>query len=459
MQHGYRRKQRSPRARYYLTLGRGETVRCLALRPWALYLLAISLPLGLVLGAFAAARIAYPGDSASVMAARRAELRSDYDARLTALRQKMERASNQSAHDRLILEAKARALAARLVRLDQRAHTIAALAARSRSSVAQPPSSVPIPRRPPLLDSPARADASLPDSAQAFAPLSNALVPPATPRSAVGAGKPRPDGLEIGADEDKTSALVSDPIDDPGLPIGARLSAMNADLSGVEVKQLKAVVRIERSVAKEAARIRLAMAQTGLGLDRIKGDGASLADYGDVGGPFVPIKFEPGASPLDNQLHRLETQIVEDEKIDRALPYLPFRQPLAGTLYTTSPFGVRLDPFLGRLAMHTGNDFRGAIGTKVMATAAGRVAAAGYDGGYGNRVVVDHGHGLSTLYAHLSAIDVVKGQKITAGQTVGLLGSTGRSTGPHLHYEVRIDGRPVDPIPFVKAGEPLFASR
>jgi murein DD-endopeptidase MepM/ murein hydrolase activator NlpD len=201
------------------------------------------------------------------------------------------------------------------------------------------------------------------------------------------------------------------------------------------------------------------MAETGLSLRRIAPLRVPQQSAAEMGGPFVPVKFEPDSSPFESRLAQLQTQIAEAERITQALPYLPFRQPLAGLLVTTSPFGVRVDPFLGRMAMHTGNDFRGVYGSRVLATAAGTVISASFDGGYGNMVEIDHGEGVTTRYAHLSAILVVKGQKVDAGEEVGRLGTTGRSTGPHLHYEVRIDGQPVDPLPFVRAGERLFASK
>ncbi len=118
----------------------------------------------------------------------------------------------------------------------------------------------------------------------------------------------------------------------------------------------------------------------------------------------------------------------------------------------SSPFGVRTDPFLGRPAMHTGIDLRGDIGEPVHATANGKVTIAGWEGGYGKMVEIDHGNGLATRYGHLSEIDVKVGQIVRIGQVIGKIGSTGRSTGPHLHYETRVDGEPVDPQKFLRAG-------
>ncbi len=113
---------------------------------------------------------------------------------------------------------------------------------------------------------------------------------------------------------------------------------------------------------------------------------------------------------------------------------------MTGEIDKTSPFGVRIDPFVHEAAMHTGMDFRGDVGDPIHATAAGTVTKAGWDGGYGQMVEIDHGNGLATRYGHLSEIDVAVGDKVRIGQVIGRLGSTGRSTGPHLHYETRING-------------------
>jgi murein DD-endopeptidase MepM/ murein hydrolase activator NlpD len=135
---------------------------------------------------------------------------------------------------------------------------------------------------------------------------------------------------------------------------------------------------------------------------------------------------------------------------------VPVRKPVTGDIDVSSPFGVRVDPFLRVAAMHTGIDFRGDMGEPVHATAAGTVSSAGWSGGYGKMVEVDHGNGLATRYGHLSEIEVRVGDIIRIGQVVGRLGSTGRSTGPHLHYETRVDGEAVNPDKFLAAGDKLF---
>ena len=140
------------------------------------------------------------------------------------------------------------------------------------------------------------------------------------------------------------------------------------------------------------------------------------------------------------------------ERLTRTLTTVPIRKPMTGELEWTSGYGMRADPFIRAPAMHTGLDIRADTGEPARATAAGTVTMAGWNGGYGKMVEVDHGNGFATRYAHLSAIDVEVGQAVRIGQIVGKVGSTGRSTGPHLHYETRVDGDAVDPQRFLRAG-------
>lgn len=131
---------------------------------------------------------------------------------------------------------------------------------------------------------------------------------------------------------------------------------------------------------------------------------------------------------------------------------LPFAQPASGARRTSS-FGVRFDPFTGRPAFHSGLDFVSGFGSPILTTAPGVVSFAGVRSGYGKTVEVDHGRGFKTRYAHLSAVAVAPGQRVAVGQRIGALGNTGRSTGPHLHYEIWLNGRAVNPHRFIRAGE------
>jgi murein DD-endopeptidase MepM/ murein hydrolase activator NlpD len=131
---------------------------------------------------------------------------------------------------------------------------------------------------------------------------------------------------------------------------------------------------------------------------------------------------------------------------------IPSVQPV-DKLNFTSNFGIRSDPFAGTARMHAGVDIPGPTGTPIYATADGTVAHADRQGGYGNLVEIDHGKGIGTRYGHLSKIFVQPGARVARGQVIGLMGSTGRSTGPHLHYEVRIDGHAVNPVPFLTTAD------
>ena len=155
---------------------------------------------------------------------------------------------------------------------------------------------------------------------------------------------------------------------------------------------------------------------------------------------------------------RVARDVATAERLKALISFVPLRMPLSGDPAVTSPFGYRADPFLGRLALHPGVDLAEAYGAEIHAAAAGRVVHAGPAGGYGNMVEIDHGNGLATRYAHMSETLVEEGQEVDKGAVLGRLGSTGRSTGPHLHYEVRVDGDPVDPERYLRAGADLAAA-
>jgi murein DD-endopeptidase MepM/ murein hydrolase activator NlpD len=172
-----------------------------------------------------------------------------------------------------------------------------------------------------------------------------------------------------------------------------------------------------------------------------------------IGGPFVPVKPpRADASAFERQLYRINLARAQVDRYTHTFATVPVRKPVEGSVDMSSPFGVRTDPFLGKAAMHTGIDLRGDIGEPVHATANGKVTMAGWEGGYGKMVEIDHGNGLATRYGHLSEIDVKVGQIVRIGQVIGKIGSTGRSTGPHLHYETRVHDEPVNPQKYLRAG-------
>jgi len=165
------------------------------------------------------------------------------------------------------------------------------------------------------------------------------------------------------------------------------------------------------------------------------------------GGPLAPVaglaRLEADAIRLEGTLARLAEAAIGRELESMAYPN---RMPVAGTrVPVSSHFGRRHDPFTGRLARHTGLDIPARHGTPILASGGGRVVSAGYKGAYGRTVVIDHGDGLSTLYGHASKLLVRAGDVVMPHQKIALVGSTGRSTGPHLHFEVIRNGRRVEP--------------
>ncbi len=230
--------------------------------------------------------------------------------------------------------------------------------------------------------------------------------------------------------------------------IGTKLGRIEASLDRVDRREGAMLAQLQARYEGKARKMRAVLAQLGLKLDANPPPA--------IGGPFVPVALPSESQSFERALTRVNIARAYADKLSATLVRVPVREPVTGEIDFSSPFGVRVDPFLHVPAMHTGIDFRGTFGEPIHATAAGTVTSASWSGGYGQMVEVDHGNGLATRYGHLSEIDVKVGQNIRIGQVVGRLGSTGRSTGPHLHYETRVDGEAVDPQKFLKAGATLF---
>jgi murein DD-endopeptidase MepM/ murein hydrolase activator NlpD len=174
---------------------------------------------------------------------------------------------------------------------------------------------------------------------------------------------------------------------------------------------------------------------------------ASLDDRSAMGGPLIALL--PSKSSFDPRFQRLGLSLARMDALQRGLQGIPQVIPAAAK-YVSSGFGYRSDPITGGPAFHAGLDFKAPIGAPVYAAARGKVAFLGQRHGYGNCLEIDHGNGLRTRYAHMSAFRTRIGQPVLAGQLIGAVGSTGRSTGPHLHFEVRVHDQPVNPRPFLE---------
>jgi murein DD-endopeptidase MepM/ murein hydrolase activator NlpD len=221
----------------------------------------------------------------------------------------------------------------------------------------------------------------------------------------------------------------------------------------VRMDQDRLIAQAETFAKGRADRLRLALRLAGLN------PGTFTAPSGSLGGPLIEAKDPKAlAAVLDiddefaQRVQHASLSMQDMRNLSAEAQKLPLGVPTFNTA-RSSGYGVRFDPFTHHPALHSGLDFAGGMMTPVYSTAPGIVSFTGVRSGYGNTIEVDHGSGFKTRYAHLQAIGVSVGQRVAVGQRIGGMGSTGRSTGPHLHYEVWVDGRPQNPDRFLRAGE------
>ncbi len=357
------------------------------------------------------------------------EMQFSYEDRIATLRAQIDKVATRGLVNQDTVEAKIDNLLARQAKLETRQAMMTTLVDQVGLTPPKPPAvmqlpSPPLPgvmsyapRKPSPQDGDARGGVSLPPDTSEF----TGSLPPGILRPA-----------------------------QSGEKLSAAVGKLDVQLASLEQNQLRTLDAMEQSAQGEVTRWRSVITSTGLPTGRFERVAAKpSAASSAMGGPFVPLP----TGRFEQDVNRLQSVLLEREKLRKVVDGLPLSRPMQNNTEITSPFGPRIDPFFhNRPAMHTGTDFRAPSGTAARVTAAGRVVEAGYNGGYGNMVEVDHGYGITTRYAHLSAILVEVGQMVGKGDTVGRVGSTGRSTGSHLHYEVRIDGEAIDPMRFIRSG-------
>ena len=216
-------------------------------------------------------------------------------------------------------------------------------------------------------------------------------------------------------------------------------------LARLEARQLAFVEGLTRYADRRARTAAAAIRKFGLNPMTMLASSSREA----MGGPFLGLSTSRDGS-LDPRFRRLGASLARMDALENSLAGIPQVRP-ANVGHMSSGFGYRSDPFNGRGAFHAGLDFAAPYGAPIYAAASGRVSFAGIKQGYGNCIEVDHGNGLVTRYAHMSRFVAAIGRQVDAGDMIGAIGSTGRSTGPHLHFEVHINGRPVNPRPFLEA--------
>ena len=235
-----------------------------------------------------------------------------------------------------------------------------------------------------------------------------------------------------------------------------RIGDLENQLASIQRSQQTIVERLAARTRNGVDEVEKTVAMTGVDVDSLLLIAAH--ELSGQGGPFIPVKEPPteqGGEQLMASVASLDGEVGRLETLQLVLRTLPLTAPI-DHYFIASNFGIRRDPFNGRLAFHAGLDMSNALLSPVLSTSPGVVVSAGWMGGYGRLVEIDHGLGVHTRYGHLARIDVKVGDTVDYRQQIGLLGSSGRSTGPHVHYEVLVNGRPLDPMNFLKAGRYVF---
>lgn len=378
---------------------------------------------------------AFRDDVLTRLIARQAEMQYSYEDRIAELRAKVDRATSRQLLDQEQFDQKLDQIVKRQAALEGRAAALGNLTDVTGSI--RPQASVP--RAPVVSDPTSFNNASTPKPS----PISDTVIFAAPPDREARLESRTP--MFASAQANPSAKLAG---------VDTALARLQRSLDQVEQRQIATLNTAEESMESKLRRMRGVISDLGLNMAQLD---AATPKGPPMGGPYIPVKLTANAGPFERQLMRINITRAQVERMNRTLAQVPYRKPVVGEVEFTSGFGVRSDPFLGRPAMHPGLDFRAQTGDPVRVTANGKVTNAGWAGGYGRMVEVDHGNGLVTRYGHLSEINVKVGQQVRIGDVVGQVGSTGRSTGPHLHYETRIDGEAVDPQKFLRAGVRLAA--
>lgn len=403
-----------------IILASGDKVRHWTIRPWMLGIAASFLAvmaIGYLLGT---TYLVLRDDLIGATMARQARIQHAYEDRIASLRSQVDRITSRQLLDQQMMDDKMTRLMEQQATLSTRHGALDSLLKRA-DIVEIVPSQVPIPQTRPTEETPV-------DGQQQAAAKQGRLEQ----QQAALQEEPQQVSQHSYAAIATTRASGSDDIFD---------NVLNS-LQEIEQEQFEKVQNLTSNAYQTAENIRSILLKTGItpGLNA------------GIGGPFIsaenPAAFDASLNDLGAALETLETAkaMIRQVPVSHPVPNHPI----------SSKFGKRRDPFLKRIAHHAGIDFKTKYGQPVFATGDGTVIAAKRKGGYGKMVEVDHGNGIVTRYAHLSRISVKTGDKITVGAKIGATGSTGRSTGPHLHYEIRINDKAVNPQRFLSAGKQLL---
>jgi len=439
---------RRPR-QHTVIIASGDRIRHFTVSPWMAVLA------GSIVGVFAigyllaTSYLVLRDDLLGTTSARQTRIERAYEERIATLRAQVDRITSRQLLDQQAIKERVQKLYERQQALTSRHGQIDPLLERARLAGLLTTTDVPVPSPRPPAASPVHATG--PSTAlDAIAAVTRTRTPSSTEAGTA--------VLNAYAPVETSSAPVLRPAL-PGSPASV-VGEVARSLDTVEGEQMEKLRTLTRSADEAAGAIRALLETSGLPRGAVAASATgntdkplAPAERDGMGGPYIRID-DPAA--FNAQLGRLDAALDRLESVRNLARKLPFGHPVS-TMAVTSPFGRRDDPFLEGMAFHPGIDFRAAAGSDVHSTGAGTVVHAGWAGGYGNMVEIDHGNGVTTRYGHLSEIAVHKGDHVTLGAVLGESGSTGRSTGPHLHYEVRLGGHPVDPSRLLDAGRKLQA--
>ncbi|MGL4490149.1 MAG: peptidoglycan DD-metalloendopeptidase family protein [Rhizobiaceae bacterium] len=400
-------KRREP---HTIIIAHGNDVSHFTIKPW------LTLSIGALLSAMAigyllaTSYLVFRDDLIGATVARNARIQQAYEDRISALRAQVDRITSRQMLDQQVMESKVAELIDRQEQLSNRGGRLGPLLERANQKLQK--SGVPLPASKPG-DKVLGAISGTKDGSL-FSKLFN-----------------NGEASRELSDADRADELFA---------------AINRSIKDIEVTQLAQIRDLAKGAQTTAEDITAALNSAGLPI--------SDAEPTAEGGPYIPAGEATQITAFDKEVERLDQALNLLDHVKSQARRYPIGNPVPGS-ETTSSFGYRKDPLLGTQAFHSGIDFRGEIGRAIKAPAAGVIVTAGRVGGYGNMVEVRHKGGIITRYGHMNSIYVREGEKIDAGTVIGEVGNTGRSTGPHLHYEVRIDGNPVDPARYLKIGRKI----
>ncbi|RUU47978.1 M23 family metallopeptidase [Mesorhizobium sp. M6A.T.Ca.TU.002.02.2.1] len=398
-------------------IARGNEIRHFTIRPWVAAFCGSALAAMAIGYLLATSYLVLRDDLIGATTARQARMQQAYEDRISALRAQVDRITSRQLLDQQLMETKVGELLERQTQLSLRHGRLGPILERTGSDVGAPPASAKPDKRADVTDA----------QPQAYSVASVG--------ASLGVGDTRPFSLWSTRSDPLPSDTEADRAD-------RLFVSINESLKAIESQQLTRIITLADNAYRNADAISQALEAAGLPVD---------SDFGksDAGGPLIPLD---SSMMFDSKVRELDEALDALDRLKTEARRLPLANPAPGRS-VTSPFGVRTDPLLGTAALHSGMDFRAPTGMPAKVTAPGVVVKAGWNGGYGRMVEVDHGNGFATRYGHLSKISVTVGERLNAGDVIGKTGSSGRSTGPHLHYEIRHNGEAIDPLRFLRVGK------